>query len=99
MRIIIDIDKDGVPVQVQAEAESDEAREMDGGAPPAMLSGVQASLQASFQASDQSAGDALLAKTAGGPPEWLVQAIETAMAADAPSQDEAAFEDGGAAPV
>jgi hypothetical protein len=39
-----------------------------------------------------------VAKSGGGPPDWLVQAIDAAMAAEGLSHDEPTYEDGGAAP-
>jgi len=91
MRIIIEIDKYGMPVQVQTEAESDAMLESDGGAPQGMLPGAQGS--------EQSDSDLSVAKSTGGPPDWLVHSIESAMLAAGPSADETGFENGGAAPA
>jgi len=91
MRIIIEIDKDGMPVGVQAEADASEALESDGGSPQGHLPGAQEDKQ-----SDSSPSRA---KSAGGPPDWLVQAIESAMLAEAASDDAAGPDSGGEAPA
>lgn len=91
MRIIIEIDKDGVPLQVQAEADANDAQVSDGGSPQGILPGAQEDRQ-----SDSSPSKA---KSAGGPPDWLVQAIEFAMLAEAASDQAAGSDSGGAAPA
>jgi hypothetical protein len=91
MRIIIEIDKDGVPVQVQAEADASMSLESDGGAPQDSVTGAQEEMQ-----SDSSPGGA---QSTGGPPDWLVQAIESAMLAGAASDSEGGSNSGGAAPA
>lgn len=76
MRIIIEIDKDGVPLQVQAEADASETLVSDGGSPQGVLPDAQEDRQSDISPSR--------AQSAGGPPDWLVQAIESAMLADNP---------------
>jgi hypothetical protein len=89
MRIIIEVDKEGQPLQVQTESEPGDSREIDGGAPPGA---PLASQEGEF---DSTIDDA---KTAGGPPDWLLQSIASAMAAEAANRDAATEEDGGTAP-
>lgn len=91
MRIIIEIDKDGLPVQVQAEADASATLVSDGGSPQGILPGAQED-----RPSDSSPSRA---KSAGGPPDWLVQAIESAMLAEAASDQETGSDSGGAAPA
>jgi hypothetical protein len=91
MRIIIEIDKDGLPVQVQAEADASATLVSDGGSPQGILPDAQED-----RPSDS---DPKRAKSAGGPPDWLVQAIESAMLAEAAGDQEAGSDSGGAAPA
>ena len=90
MRIIIEIDKDGIPLQVQTEAESDESGVINGGPPEGLATGSLEGEQADISASE--------AKTAGGPPDWLIQSIESAMAAETADQQTNSEDDGGSAP-